>query len=148
MLVSVPIAAFAGPREDAFQVIEQFKKAFDASDVEGVVKLFAPDAIGTVSPKLATKTEDIHAYFEALRTDMPRKVVLGEYSTLVLSDTAVLFAGMDQFSSAKDGKAIETPARFTFVVTKGDQGWRISHLHFFEPTGWMTAPTDEARTWE
>jgi ketosteroid isomerase-like protein len=45
-------AAIAGPKEDAFQVIEQFKRAFDASDVEGVVKLFAPDAIflGTVSP--------------------------------------------------------------------------------------------------
>jgi hypothetical protein len=111
LLVSVPIAAFAGPKEDAFQVIEQFKKAFDTSDVEGVVKLFAPEAIflGTVSPKLTTKTEDINAYFQALRTDMPRKVVLGEYSTLVLSDTAVLFAGMDQFSSTKDGKTVESP---------------------------------------
>jgi hypothetical protein len=45
LLVSVPIPAVAGPREEAFQVIEQFKKAFDASDVEGVVKLFGPDAI-------------------------------------------------------------------------------------------------------
>jgi hypothetical protein len=82
-----------------------------------------------VSPKLATRTEDINAYFQGLRTDMPRKVVLGEYSTLILSDTAVLFAGMDEFSSTKDGKTIERPARFTMVITKGDQGWRISHFH-------------------
>jgi hypothetical protein len=36
---------------------------FDATDVQGVVKLFAPDAIflGTMSPKLATKTEEIAA---------------------------------------------------------------------------------------
>jgi hypothetical protein len=40
-----PVAAFSGPKEDAFLVVEQFKKAFDASDVEGVVKLFAPEAV-------------------------------------------------------------------------------------------------------
>ena len=37
--------AFAGPKEEAFQVVEQFKAAFDASDVQGVVKLFATDAV-------------------------------------------------------------------------------------------------------
>ena len=117
--------------EDAFQVVEQFKKAFDASDVQGVVNLFSPDALflGTVSPKLVTMTEDINAYFQAIKTDTPRKVVFGEYSTMVLSDTAVVFAGMDQFSSTKDGKTIDLPARFTLVVTKGNQGWRISHFH-------------------
>jgi uncharacterized protein (TIGR02246 family) len=130
-LVTLPICAIAGPREDAFQVIEQFRNAFDASDVQGVVNLFAPDAVflGTVSPKLATKTEEINAYFQAIKTDMPRKVVFGEYSTIVLSNTAVVFAGMDKFSSTKDGKTIELPARFTLVVTKDDQGWRISHFH-------------------
>jgi ketosteroid isomerase-like protein len=35
----------AGPTEDAFVVIEQFKKAYDASDPPAIVKLFAPDAI-------------------------------------------------------------------------------------------------------
>jgi ketosteroid isomerase-like protein len=35
----------AGPREDAFSVIEQFKKAYDASDPPAIVKLFAPDAV-------------------------------------------------------------------------------------------------------
>ena len=52
-----PVAASSGPKEDALLVVEQFKKAFDASDVEGVVKLFAPDAVflGTVSPILALR---------------------------------------------------------------------------------------------
>ena len=131
LVLALPMLAVAGPKEDAFQVVEQFKKAFDAADVQGVVKLFAPDAVflGTVSPKLATKTEDIDAYFQGIKTDTPRKVVFGEYATLVLSDTAVVFAGMDQFSSTRDGKSIELPARFTLVVTKGNQGWRISHFH-------------------
>jgi len=92
---------------------------------------FAPDAVflGTVSPKLATKTEDIDAYFQAIKNDMPRRVVFGDYATLVVSNTAVLFAGMDQFSSTTDGKTNELPARFTVLVTKGRQGWRISHFH-------------------
>ena len=130
-LLAWPMAAFAGPKEDAFSVVEQFKKTFDASDVQGVVKLFAPDAVflGTVSPKLATKTEDIDAYFQAIKSDTPRKVVFGDYATLVVSDTAVLFVGMEQFSSTKDGKTTELPARFTMLVTKGSQGWRISHFH-------------------
>jgi uncharacterized protein (TIGR02246 family) len=131
LLATLSISAIAGPKEDAFQVVEEFKKAFDASDVQGVVKLFAPDAVflGTVSPKLATRTEDIGAYFQAIKTDTPRKIVFGEYSALVLSDAAVVFVGMDQFSSTKDGKTIDLPARFTIVVTKGGEGWRISHFH-------------------
>ena len=131
LVLALPMSAVADPKEDALQVVDQFKKAFDASDVQGIVKLFAPDAIflGTVSPKLATKTEDIDAYFQGIKTDTPRKVVFGDYATLVLSDTAVVFAGMDQFSSTRDGKSIELPARFTLVVMKGNQGWRISHFH-------------------
>jgi uncharacterized protein (TIGR02246 family) len=116
MLLASAVTVFAGPAEDAASV---------------VVKLFTPDAVflGTVSPKLVTKTEDIDAYFQAIKTDTPRKVMFGEYATVVLSDKAVLFAGMDQFSSTRDGKTIELPARFTLIVTKGSDGWRISHFH-------------------
>src|ERR1700720_998371 len=80
LVLVLPMSAVAGPKEDALQVVDQFKKAFDASDVQGIVKLFAPDAVflGTVSPKLATKTEDIDAYFQGIKTDTPRKVVFGD----------------------------------------------------------------------
>ena len=82
-----PVAASPGPKEDALLVVEQFKKAFDASDVEGVVKLFAPDAVflGTVSPVLATKTDQIDKYFQGLRQFMPRSITIEEYSTIVVS---------------------------------------------------------------
>ena len=56
-------------------------------------------------------------------------VEFGEFSTMVISDTAVAFAGMDTFSSTRDGKTTERPARFTFLVTKCDQGWSIKHFH-------------------
>jgi ketosteroid isomerase-like protein len=95
----LPVSAIAGPKEDAFKVIEQFKIAFDSADVPGVVKLFAPDAVflGTVSPKLATKTAEIDTYFQGIKVDTPRKVEFGDFSTMVISDTAVAFAGMDTF---------------------------------------------------
>jgi uncharacterized protein (TIGR02246 family) len=131
LLLMAPLPASAGPKEDAFQVVEQFKSAFDASDVPAIVKLFARETnfLGTVSPKLITKAEDIDAYFQGIKTDTPRKITLEDFSTFVLSDTAVLFAGFDTFARTKDGKTIESPARFTLVITKGDQGWRITHFH-------------------
>ena len=114
-----PVAASSGPKEDALLVVEQFKKAFDASYVEGVVKLFAPDPVflGTVSPVLATKTDQIDKYFQGLRQFMPRSITIEEYSTIVVSENAVLFAGMDTFSQTKDGSVIKTPARFTMLIT-------------------------------
>jgi uncharacterized protein (TIGR02246 family) len=119
LIIAAPVSVIAGPKDEAYQVIDKFKRAFDASDVQGIVNLFAPDAVflGTVSPKLVTKTDEINAYFQAIKTDTPRNVEIGDYSTLVLSDTVVVFAGMDQFSSTNDGKKIDLPARFTLVVT-------------------------------
>lgn len=130
-LIAAPLTAFAGPKEEAFQVVEQFKAAFDASDVQGVVKLFAPDAImlGTISPKIITTTADIDQYFQNLKQFTPRQFKIDEQSTMVLSDRAVLFAGFDTFSLTRDGKIVETPARFTLLVTRNEQGWRISHFH-------------------
>ena len=118
LIIAAPVSVIAGPKDEAYQVIDKFKRAFDASDVQGIVNLFAPDAVflGTVSPKLVTKTDEINAYFQAIKTDTPRNVEIGDYSTLVLSDTVVVFAGMDQFSSTNDGKKIDLPARFTLSL--------------------------------
>ena len=38
-------AANAGPKEDALAVLEKWTKAFAASDVDDIVKLYAPDAL-------------------------------------------------------------------------------------------------------
>ena len=37
-----------------------------------------------LSPKLVTTAEDIDAYFQGIKTDMPRKITIGDYSTLIL----------------------------------------------------------------
>jgi uncharacterized protein (TIGR02246 family) len=131
MLLIWPATTSAGSQEEAFQVVEQFKKAYGACDEEGLVKLFASDPVflGTVSPMVMTKTDQIAKYFQGLSQMRACSVTIDEYSTIPVSENAVLFAGLNTFSRNKDGNVITTPARFTLLITKTEQGWRISHFH-------------------
>jgi uncharacterized protein (TIGR02246 family) len=125
-------SAIAGPREEAFVVVEQFKKAYDAADPPGILKLFAPDAIflGTAMQRPTREPEAILKYFQAsFAANLSKKVEIENFEILQLSEAAVLFTGQDVFSQTRDGKPVETPARFSFLITKGAQGWRISHFH-------------------
>ena len=45
LLISLSSAANAGPKEEAFEVVEKWTKAFTESDVDGIVKLYAADAV-------------------------------------------------------------------------------------------------------
>ena len=49
--------AHAGPKEDAYQVVEKWGKAFADADVDGIANLYAPDAlmIGTFGKQVLTK---------------------------------------------------------------------------------------------
>jgi uncharacterized protein (TIGR02246 family) len=132
LLASVTTGALAGPQEEAFQVLEQWLTAFNASDVDGIVRLHAADALflGTGSKTVVTRTEDIREYFErALQNDLPRGAVFSDYSSRVLADTAVLFTGLGASSRTKEGKTITAEGRVTFVIAKGAEGWRIVHFH-------------------
>jgi uncharacterized protein (TIGR02246 family) len=127
----LPLPAAAGPKEDALQVLQRFKAAFDAADMQTVVSLFAPDALflPTTNPKLLTTTKEVDNYFQPFKLLAPLSMKIDSSSSIVLSDEAVLFTGMDTFGLTRDGKEVEVPARFTILVTKGDQGWRITHFH-------------------
>jgi uncharacterized protein (TIGR02246 family) len=130
LVVAAP--AIAGPKEEAFAVIEQFKKAYDASDPPEIVKTFAPDAVflGTTMQKPTSETEAILKYFQAsAAANLPKKIVIENYEALQISESAILFSGQDVFFQTRDGKTVETPARFTLLITNGVQGWRISHFH-------------------
>ncbi len=133
-LASCSLASFslAGPKEDAFAVVEQFKKSFEASDAEAVTNLFAKDSIflGTQMQGPTTQRDVILKYFvNSLGADKPRRLEVENYLAVQISETAFVFSGQNKFGRTKDGKEMETPARFSFVVTKGAEGWRISHFH-------------------
>jgi uncharacterized protein (TIGR02246 family) len=131
-LLHVVVSAIAGPKEDALQIVDRWAQAFADSDVDGIVKLYAPDALffGTGSKTLVTKPEDIRVYFErALLSNRPRGASLGDHAVAVLSDTAVVITGMDTVTGTKDGKMYSAGGRVTFVVEKRGSEWRIVHFH-------------------
>lgn len=124
--------AIAGPKEDALKVVDKWTKAFTESDVDGIVKLYAPDAIflGTGSKTLVTKPEEIRKYFEAaLRNNRPRGASVGEHAVMILSDTAVVVTGMDTVTGTRDGSTFSANGRVSFVLVKRDQDWKIAHFH-------------------
>jgi len=122
----------AGPREDALQVLEKWTKAFSDSDVDGIVKLYASDTtfVGTGSKTVVVNEGEIRKYFEqALLSNRPRGAKLNSSSTTVLSDTAVLFTGLDTVTGVRDGTPFSANGRVTFVVAKRGAEWKIVHFH-------------------
>jgi uncharacterized protein (TIGR02246 family) len=105
VLLGLLSAANAGPKEDALAVLDKWTKAFAASDVDGIVKLYAPDVlfVGTSSKAVVVEPEGIRSYFEnALLTNRPRGATLNEYAAIVLSDTAVVITGLDTVTGVRD----------------------------------------------
>jgi uncharacterized protein (TIGR02246 family) len=131
LMASISTAA-ADSKTDALQIIDRWAKAFSASDVDAIVKLYAPDALfmGTGSKAVVTKPEGIRTYFEnALLSNRPRGATLNSYESMVLSDDAVLITGLDATTRVKDGTPISAPGRVTFVVAKRGADWQIVHFH-------------------
>ena len=92
----------------------------------------APDALfmGTGSKTLVVKPEEIRSYFEnALLNNRPRGASLGTHEARVLSDTAVLFTGLDAVTGVRDGAPYSNPGRVTFVIAKQGPDWKIVHFH-------------------
>ena len=132
LFASLCSTATAGPKEDALQVLEKWTKAFSDSDVDGIVNLYAADTtfLGTGSKTVVVKSDEIRKYFEqALLNNRPRGAKLDSYSATVLSDTAVLFTGLDTVTGVRDGTPFSANGRVTFVVAKRGAAWQIVHFH-------------------
>src|ERR1700690_202861 len=98
LFVSLVSVGWAGASEDAAQVIQRWSAAFDAKDLEGITKLYAPDALfwETGSKALVTSPDGVRRYFEqAFSTIGSPKVTVSEQKYHVLSDAAVTIATMD-----------------------------------------------------
>ena len=130
LFASLCSTAMAGPREEALQVVEKWSKAFTESDVDGMVKLYAPDALffGTSSKALLTKPDEIRKYFErALSTGrVDRKL---DSSVMVLSHTVVVVTGLETVTGVRGEKPFSGTGRVTFVVAKRGSDWQVAHFH-------------------
>ena len=132
LMAALTSPVVAGSEEDALQVVEKWTAAFNASDVDAIVALYAPDAmfLGTGSRTVVLETADIRRYFErALLTDRPRGAALESRSVMVLSNDAVVITGLDATTAVRDGKTITSPGRVTFVVARRGPEWKIVHFH-------------------
>jgi uncharacterized protein (TIGR02246 family) len=132
LFASLASVGWAGVSEDAAQVIQRWGAAFDAKDLDGITKLYAPDAQfwGTASKTLVTSRDGVQSYCEqAFSTIGTPKVTVTEQKYLVLSDAVVMIATMDAVAGTRDGKEFTSPGRTTWVIAKRDSGWRIIHFH-------------------
>ena len=132
LMAALTSPVVAGSEEDALQVVEKWTAAFNASDVDAIVSLYAADAmfLGTGSRTVVLKTAEIRQYFErALLTDRPRGAVLESRSVMALSNDAVVITGLDATTAVRDGKTITSPGRVTFVVARRGPEWKIVHFH-------------------
>lgn len=132
MVAAVAEPARAAPETEALQVLSRWAAAFSASDVDGIVTLYAPDALflGTGSRTVVSDPAGIRRYFEeALLTRRPRGAAVTSPSVRQLSPDAVLITGLDEVSGVNDGTPFSSPGRITFVIAKRDAGWQIVHFH-------------------
>jgi uncharacterized protein (TIGR02246 family) len=128
--LAIALPSHAGPREDAFELADDWAAAFNTGNVEKIVALYAPEALvlGTLSPTLASTQEDLRKYFGPSSASKSQ-VKLGQKAAAVLSNDAVAMTGFYEFSRLVRGKEVVTPARFTFIFVRRDEGWRIVHHH-------------------
>ena len=130
LILGSPAAALAGPAEDANAVVDRWSAAYSSNDPEIIAKNYWPDAIllGTVSPVISEGTEAIVTYFTPTK-GTGNKNAIDERRTIVINDNAVMVTGFYTFTRIVDGKLVPGPSRFTMLVTKRGDEWRIAHHH-------------------
>jgi len=132
LLLSACRSGKVSPADDALQVVQRWATAFDESNVDTIVSLYAPDALffGTGSKTLVSAPEQIRSYFQAaLQKDKPRGAKLLDHSVRVVSDDVVIVTGLDRVSGTKDGNVYTADGRVTFVLEKRGPTWQIVHFH-------------------
>ena len=133
MILAVPSLVRAGPAEDAQAAFSKFFPAFVARNQAEVAAMFAPDAqfYGTLSPDLVTRPEGVLKYFTVAldRPDTVQAIPL-QMTSVALSDTVVLIAGMRKVDRTLDGKTtVGGPLRVTAVLQKRSDRWVVVQFH-------------------
>jgi uncharacterized protein (TIGR02246 family) len=130
LILGSPAVVSAGPAEDANAAVDRWSAAYSGNDPEIIAKNYWPDAIllGTVSPVISEGTEAIVTYFTPTK-GTGNKNAIDERRTIVINGNAVVVTGFYTFTRMVDGKPVPAPSRFTMLVTKRGDEWRIAHHH-------------------
>lgn len=132
MCLTAQSPAYADPRQDAQAVFDKFLAALTAADHEGVIGLFAPDALhfGTSMRDVGTSAAAVRQYFSGLTTIKPgdvRASAPAPLAALVLSDSVVLLSGLWHFQRSGDPGPAEL--RISLAVVKRGDRWLIAQFH-------------------
>jgi uncharacterized protein (TIGR02246 family) len=130
LVMLAPIAASAGPSEDAASVVDRWAKAFNANDVDALVKLYAPDAvlIGPAGSTVNEGSDTIRKYYSRLEKSGD-KVKMDVRKVVVLDDNVAYVAGFDEFTAVRNGQTGTSSNGFTMVLVRRDNQWLIAHQH-------------------
>ncbi|EKS41209.1 MAG: hypothetical protein ACJAVZ_005006 [Afipia broomeae] len=124
--------ASAGPAEDAAGVVTKWEKAFNAGEVDDIVRMYTTEAtlFGTLSPSISSGPEPLKAYFAASAKNRTQVKLVDAPTVTKLSDSAFVLAGIYEFSGTRaDGQSFSAPARYSLVVVDSGGQWRIAHQH-------------------
>lgn len=126
----VPVGASAGPPEDVAAALERWASAFNANDVESLLKLYTPDAVlvGTTGSTLIEGQDSIRKYFSRLEKSGD-KVSIGIRKVVVLDDKVAYVTGFNEFTATRNGETRKSPTGFTMVLVKHGNEWLIAHQH-------------------
>ncbi len=131
-ILLTPVLLHSEPLDDALHVLDEWSGAFANADVDKIVSLYSHDALflGTGSQSVVLDSSGIRKYFEkALLNDRPRTATLNSYSELVLSDSVIVFSGLDTITGTRDGEQTVSNGRVTIVVAKREGEWKIAQFH-------------------
>jgi uncharacterized protein (TIGR02246 family) len=125
-----PAVASAAPAEDANAAVDRWSAAYSGNDPDTIAGNYWPDAIllGSVSPIISKGTQAIVTYFTPTKGTGNRNTI-DERHIIVIDDTAVLVTGFYTFTRMVEGKPTPGPSRFTMLITRRGDEWRIAHHH-------------------
>ncbi len=104
--------------------------ALNRHNPEDIVSLYAKDAVffGTTSPVLRDTPDLVWDYFKNAGARRDATIVMGDHRIQIFGDVAVN-TGFYIRKTVESGKAVESPARFTFVYQRRAGKWMIVEHH-------------------
>jgi uncharacterized protein (TIGR02246 family) len=121
----------SNPREaEIATLFDRWNAALATGNPDEVAKLYASDAVlePTVSNEVRTTPAEIKNYFVKFLRLKPHGTI--NYRQIrLLGDNAALDTGVYTFKIVKEGQQKAVHARYTYVYTKVDGGWKILNHH-------------------
>lgn len=116
---------------EARALMDQWCKAFVAADVEGVLSLYASDAVflGTSSPRMVSTSQQVRTYFVgAMHARKPQSAQVLELQHQDFGNMAVITA-LDRIKWSDAAGPAVSMGRVTVLLRRVADAWQIVNFH-------------------